>query len=131
MIILNCSGFNLESRHRRHQICFLKRNSSLFNVDFEILERFSLHVLIFRPANKTKLRRVQGQIDGNEVSANFILVPRRKASPPPRPAPSPRKETRGPPLHDGSKDGGPRRGRICELLYFYDLVVSLLCRSIE
>lgn len=58
--------------------------------------------------------RVQGQIDGNIVSAQFILVPRKKATPPPVKraiSPPPRREIvrrdTGP--RDGLKDGPRRR----------------------
>lgn len=58
---------------------------------------------------------MQGQIDGNIVSAQFILVPRRKATTPPQrrevSPPPPKREIMGRdvPARDGPKDGPRRR----------------------
>jgi len=57
---------------------------------------------------------VQGQIDGNVVSAQFILVPRKKATPPPVKrvvSPPPKREIigRDMPPRDHLKDGPRRR----------------------
>ena len=57
---------------------------------------------------------VQGQIDGNIVSAQFILVPRKKPTPPPVKrdvSPPPKREIVGRdiPPRDALKDGPRRR----------------------
>lgn len=61
---------------------------------------------------------MQGQIDGNVVSAQFILVPRRKPTPPPvkrQVSPAPKREIVGRevPPRDGVKDGLRRRDCKC------------------
>lgn len=57
---------------------------------------------------------MQGQIDGNIVSAQFILVPRKKPTPPPVKrdvSPPPKREIMGRdmPPRDPPKDGPRRR----------------------
>lgn len=66
---------------------------------------------------------MQGQIDGNIVSAQFILVPRKKASPPLKRgvSPPPKREIMGRdgPPRDGLKDGSRRRDCKCHFFRLF------------